>query len=188
MKRSVKWFGLLAFVAIIALPVLALAQVPDPSDSSAFLSALLGAFKSGDKGVLAALAIAGVIYVLRKFSSKIPGLGAFFATSLGGATFAGIVVLLGGLAAALYSHQTITGAYLWALLLATWTAAGAWTWVRRMLALLSRIPTVGGLFGLILSILGGDPDSQVQAAADAAKTSVPPTTPGADVAAGLDPK
>jgi hypothetical protein len=187
MKRST-WRGVL-LVAMIFTPFFVVAQaapLPDPSDLGTFLTAALNALRGGDWQLVAALGLTGVVFVLRKFGAKwIPWIG----TSVGGATFAGLVVLLGGLAAALAAHQAITWTLLGTLLVATWTAAGAWTWGRRILALLTKIPgTLGKLFGWILALLGGDPDSQVQAAADAAKTSTPSTASGSTVAAGLDPK
>lgn len=175
--------------AVLLFPALALAQavIPDPgTDVPAFLTAVLTALRGGDWKVVAALAMVGVIFILRKFGAKvIPWL----ATSLGGATFTGLVVLVTGLAATLFAHQSITWALLGTLLVATWTAAGTWTWLRRMLALVAKIPGVAGKLGAwVLAILGGDPDTIVQAAADAAKTATPATATGAKVASGLDPK
>jgi hypothetical protein len=188
MKRSTLWRSLLLVTMILA-PCFVFAQVaplPDPSDLGTFLAAALNALRGGDWQLVAALGLTGAVFVLRKFGAKwIPWLG----TSVGGATFAGLVVLLGGLAAALAAHQPITWTLLGTLLVATWTAAGAWTWGRRILALLAKIPgTIGKLFAWVLALLGGDPDSEVKAAADAAKTATPSTASGISVAAGLDPK
>jgi hypothetical protein len=176
----------LAVLFVLFLPLLALGQaLPDPGTSvPGFLTSVLAAVKGGDWQLLVGLGLTGLIFVIRKFGAKwIPWLG----TSLGGATLAGLIVLLGGLAVALGAHQPITWTLLSTLLVATWTAAGTWTWLRRMLSLVEKIPGAIGKFGgWVLSLLGGDPDAIVKAAADAANTSTPATATGTEIAAGLD--
>jgi len=193
MKRWTLTTGVLALFALLSLPLLALAQatgtIPDPgTDLTGFLTAFLNALRGGDWQVTTALALVALVFILRKYATKLPwGIGAFFATSGGGAVFVFLVTFIPGLAAGLFTH-TFSGALVWTLFKTTIALAGGWTWGRRILALLAKIPGVGTPFAWVLALLGGDPDSQVQAAADAAKTATPSTMGGTSIAAGLDGK
>ena len=193
MKKLIQNLARLALFTLAFVPVLVLAQItgviPDPeTDLTAFLSAFLGALKGGDWQVTTGLALIALVFVLRRYATKLPwGLGTFFGTSGGGAVFVFLVTFIPGLAAGLVTH-TVNGALVWTLFKTTIALAGGWTWGRLILSLLSKIPGVGKPFAWVLALLGGDPDSQVQAAADAAKTATPSTASGTSVAAGLDGK
>jgi hypothetical protein len=125
---------LMIIVALVALPFLALAQVvPTPEDPSAFATFVLQAIQAKQWAVVGIAATIGLVFLLRKLGTKIPGaVGVFFGTRRGGA----LLAVLGGLAIAFATpiisgtplgFDVVTNAIIYGV-----GAAGGWTVVRRL--------------------------------------------------------
>ena len=127
----------LLFAAIVVLPILVLAQVPDPgADPDTFIKALVSALAGGQWKVAGVLGAIGGIYLLRTFGTKIPGaVGAFLGTSRGGAFLALLATLVVGLGAALVAGTPITVNLVLGVLTTAFAAIGGWVGVRRLLGL-----------------------------------------------------
>jgi hypothetical protein len=187
----VKCFGLAALFALVVFPVLALAQaagIPDPSNLEEFAKLLFTAVSAGQWKLVAALALVALVWAVRRYGGK---LWPWLLTDSGGAWTLVVTTLIGAVALALYTGTPVTLPVLWTALLAAAATGGGYALVRKLLRplvpLVARLPGIGaGLAKLLELIVGQDPAAVVKAAADAAQTSVPTSTPGSQVAAGLD--
>jgi len=109
-------------------------QLPDPgSDPGGFFSEFAGAIQAGKWQAVAALVAIAVVFVLRKFATKIPGkAGVFFGTNRGGAVLALIGGVVTALAQIVLSGQSLDLNILINGIVLGVTAAGGWTLVRRL--------------------------------------------------------
>ncbi len=129
-----------AFIALaLALPFLALAQavaIPDPSNTDAFLGAIVQAIAGGQWRAVVVLVAIGAVYFLKTGGARIPGaIGLFLGTSRGGAILALAFSVVTGLGAMLLAGQPITVKAVIDILLLGFTTIGGWVGVRRILGL-----------------------------------------------------
>ncbi len=122
--------------AAAVFPVLAMAQaatstLPDPgTDLLGFAGAIFSAFQAKNWGVLAALGLAGLVFLARTFGAKaLPFLG----TDRGGA----LLSLLGGLAMSVFTAATAPGTHTFLQVLGTGllmsvTASGAYALLKKL--------------------------------------------------------
>ena len=110
-------------------------QIPDPGvDPGGFFSELARSIQSGKWQAVAALVAIAVVFVLRKFATKIPGkVGVFFGTNRGGAVLALIGGVVTALAQIVLSGQSLDVNILINGIVLGVTAAGGWTLVRRLI-------------------------------------------------------
>ena len=118
-------------LAFVLLPVLVLAQVPDPgADPAAFLSALLLATRGGQWIVVGILATIGIVYLARRFGAKyVPFLG----TRRGGALLLLISSVVTALATPILAGTPINLSVLLDVLITGIGAAGGRTIFRTLL-------------------------------------------------------
>lgn len=130
---------LLFLVALVALPLLALAQatIPDPAaDLGGFLMFMLGAVQGKDWFLVGAAIASGLTWPVRAFLVKLPGsAGAFFSSSRGGVVIALAVGMLTGLSGALLAHSPFSVGLLINIVGVGFTAIGGYAGVRRLLGL-----------------------------------------------------
>lgn len=136
MTRHLRFAVLL--IAVLAVPLLALAQatIPDPSNTDAFLQAIVDAITGGQWRAVVVLVAVGAVYALRSGGTKLPGkLGVFLASSRGGAVLALAFAVVSGLGALVLAGKAITLKSVLDVLLLGFTAIGGWVGVRRLLGL-----------------------------------------------------
>lgn len=133
-----KTFASALIVAVLVVPLLALAQavLPDPSNTDAFLQAIVDAITGGQWRAVVVLVAVGAVYALRAGGTKLPGkLGAFLASSRGGAVLALLFAVVSGLGALVLAGKAITLKSVLDVLLLGFTAIGGWVGVRRILGM-----------------------------------------------------
>lgn len=124
---------IVAVLAVVLLPLIALAQVTLPTEPDAIAAAIISAISGGNWTMVFVLGLVGVIWVVRKFGSKlIPFLG----TSEGGALLALVTGVILYIIAVKYAGQPITFNTLILAVTTAWAASGSWTVMRKILALI----------------------------------------------------
>lgn len=119
-----RWLLPLIFLAVLAFPFAAFAQVtvpPSPDDVGAFVSALFGAVAGKQWGYLIALAVMALVFGARKFGARIsPKVEEFLHSDPGGVLLALLVSFATALAAASLAPGAI---FTWAIVLAAFKTA-----------------------------------------------------------------
>ncbi len=111
-----------------------------PDSPSAFVQLLVNAAMSGRWPLLVALALVGIVWLLRKLvAPKVP----FFATGEGGAVMNLATSFTLALATALLPGAAFTWSLLWVALQASLVASGGWSLLKYLL------PLIPGLSGLM---------------------------------------
>lgn len=136
--KTIHCFAWTLLAAVLILPLLAVAQatLPDPSNTDAFLDAIVQAITGGQWRAVVVLVAVGAVYALRVGGTKLPGkVGAFLATSRGGAVLALLFAVVSGLGAMVLAGKAITLKSVLDVLLLGFTAIGGWVGVRRLLGM-----------------------------------------------------
>jgi hypothetical protein len=118
----------------LALPLVALAQLPDPTNTDQYVQAILNALAHGEWKVVAILVAVAIVYALRQVATRLSGpLGIFFKSARGGAVLALLGGIVTSLAGILYAGGAVNvGIILNGVVLGV-MAAGGWTLIRRLL-------------------------------------------------------
>jgi hypothetical protein len=195
-------FRFLLALALLALPLLVLAQAapvpPNPDDLGALLNLLVQAVSLSGPARWFAFLFAGVmlgVYVLRKFAARLsPGVATFVRSDEGG-TLLNLIVSATG---ALLTKAFVGDAMTWPVVGAAFVAAAGgtgtlWSMGRRLLRLfiplVESIPRIGGpLAALLRFVSGGDVKAKVAAEADAAYKPLAHAPTAAEAEARLFPK
>jgi hypothetical protein len=118
--------------------------VVTPENLEAFFKLVLTAASAGKWAQLVALALVGLVWLLRKLIvPKVP----FFATGEGGALLTVLTSFVGALATAVlapgvtFSWTLVSGAFYAALM-----AAGGWSLAKHLLPLVMKLPFLAALF------------------------------------------
>jgi hypothetical protein len=155
-------FRFLFALALLALPLLVLAQeavaLPSPEDLGMFLLEAARQVAAGNWSSVAALAIVGLVFLLRKLGAK---LWPWLATDAGGVLTLFLSTALLAVAAPLYAGTAIGQAALVGALSAALSAAGGWGAIRKVLRgvlpvltpLVAKIPVVGATLAAALKYL-----------------------------------
>jgi hypothetical protein len=155
-------FRFLLALALLALPLLVFAQeavaLPSPEDLGVFLLEAARQVAAGNWSSVAALAIVGVVFVLRKLGAKF---WPWLATDAGGVVTLFLSTALLAVAAPLYAGTAIGQAALVGALSAALSAAGGWAAIRKVLRPLlplitpyiARLPVVGSILAVVLRYL-----------------------------------
>ncbi len=137
-----KWF-FAAAASIIA--VTALAQVPDPANTDAFLDALVKALASGDHRYAAVLVVIGATFLVRQFGPSIPVVGPYLVSSRAGAITALVLAVVTALAPPLIGWVAWSPRIVLDALLYGFGAIGGWVGVRRIVSAPSTAPAAVGV-------------------------------------------
>lgn len=138
MRHPLRFLAWTLLAVLVVLPLFALAQtaIPDPSNTDAFLQAIVDAITGGQWRAVVVLAAVGGVYLLRTFGTKIPGkVGEFLASNRGGAVLALLFAVVSGLGTMVLAGKAITFKAVLDVLLLGFTAIGGWVGVRRLLGL-----------------------------------------------------
>jgi hypothetical protein len=132
MLRSLKLATLLAVAALVVLafPLVALGQLPDPAQTDAFLDAFVKAVAAGDWRYVAVL---GLTALVRRFGPSIPVVGPYLVSSRAGALTALVLALVTGLAPPILGWVPWSVRIVLDVLLAGFASIGGWVGVRRIL-------------------------------------------------------
>jgi hypothetical protein len=135
MLRSLKLATLLAVAALVVLafPLVALGQLPDPAQTDAFLDAFVKAVAAGDWRYVAVLAVLGLTALVRRFGPSIPVVGPYLVSSRAGALTALVLALVTGLAPPILGWVPWSVRIVLDVLLAGFASIGGWVGVRRIL-------------------------------------------------------
>lgn len=116
---------------ITFLVTLAAVAIPDPgTDAGGFLGFLVNMITQKEYLPAFGVALVGLVYLLRTFGTKIPGVGEWLTTKLGGWVLNGVTALVSVLGISLAGGITITWEILLQALGAALAASGIWEAVK----------------------------------------------------------